>query len=665
MIPGHLLLNKMWKLIKNHKWQILGLSLVLMLGLFYNIHQAHAFVMDVAAVQLDALDFIDNTVLRWISFIFLITGESVALLGISSHLLDWASALPVGLDNPLVQEGWQFISGLTNITFILILIFIAFSYILKLDNSGVKKALPRLIIIAILINFSKLFVGMAVDIGWVVQNSFKYTFFQNGDLSTAAVQPLISSAGSILGVLGTLLGGYLVLAVIPYANVWALVALGTAFFAVAGTQVVNGSLSQAIIVVVLNFVMGGVFFIYSALFLVRTVVIWLLTIVSPLAFAASILPQTKKFFDQWVKMLVQWIFLGVVMFFLMGLGIKLFNIVIKIPSGGTILGDGNLFNIFYKYFFLLVYLLVTLAAVKKFVPAGGEAIWSFGKSLITKNLPGVTTWAAKRSREFAQERMPEGVRKFAEGLSMVPPRGGRVGSFLSRNVTRGLVGEFGSGANRAIKQKLSQTEKSIENENVPGLLSRYHSAPDELTKTAILNTLIKKGKIDDAMNANDLQTKYGLDYTQANRTALKISDLDQRYKQAKARGIEDTIKSGLPYLGNVVSEAKPTFNTSKGRSETLGEAMARQVFSKIKTEDWANISKGALKNPICMEAILRTANANQISKILDTNPREAIEAIRDTITSLGGKKWLDTPGNTNLNKYFATGAGALNYGLNF
>ncbi len=147
------------------KEKLILLACLLFGGLFLTVKAADAALFDWPDMALNALDFVDNTVLHWLLYLFWLAAGSGTLLLISSRLLDWSSALPVHLDNVLVNFGWHYVAGLVNMFFILILIVIAFSYILKIESFGMKKALPRLLILAVLVNFSLLFVKIFSDAG--------------------------------------------------------------------------------------------------------------------------------------------------------------------------------------------------------------------------------------------------------------------------------------------------------------------------------------------------------------------------------------------------------------------------------------------------------------------------------------------------------------------
>ncbi len=65
---------------------------------------------------------------------------------------------------PVIHVGWKIMRDLANITFIFILLYLAIATILQLDEHGVKHSLSRLIIAAVLINFSLLFTKVVIDI---------------------------------------------------------------------------------------------------------------------------------------------------------------------------------------------------------------------------------------------------------------------------------------------------------------------------------------------------------------------------------------------------------------------------------------------------------------------------------------------------------------------
>lgn len=76
------------------------------------------------------------------------------------------------VDSPVVIKGWVIVRDICNMFFILMLLVIAFGTILHIDNYAIKKSLPKLIVAAILINFSKTICGIAIDAASVVMLTF-------------------------------------------------------------------------------------------------------------------------------------------------------------------------------------------------------------------------------------------------------------------------------------------------------------------------------------------------------------------------------------------------------------------------------------------------------------------------------------------------------------
>lgn len=664
----------------SQKKKLVLFTCLVFLGLFIVPQAIHADmfgITDIAGIQLDALDFIDNSVMRYLVLAVLLAIESVTFLNISANLLDFTSRLPVTLnDNALVNAGWHFTSGLANLSFILIFVAIALAYVFKLETFGMKKALPRLIIIALLVNFSLLFVKMLSDIGWIFQNSFSAVFFkESGSFAAAAANALTESNVHLITTIVGVLFGYIAVSVVPYINAIALIGitglvLGTGGLGGSVGGLLTSTISQTVLMIIINFAIGLIFFIFAALFLIRIAAIWLLAIFAPLAFISFILPNTKKYFDQWMKALLQWILLGVVVFFLMGLGLMLFGLVA--PGGQESLVPGQFFDVFYKYIFLLIYMIVVFITSRKLVPIGTQMIWGLGEKTV-KNVPGWGAWAGQKAGEWGRKRLPEGVRKWGEKEAMVAtPREARGAAALFYTTRRRLGAALGPGAVATEKQRIAQIEESIKKEEgLPSILKRYRDAKDDPTRIAVINTLIKRQKIDDAMDVKAMAQKYGISPLSAQGLALDPREIDAKYQKAKSWGVEDVMTGGLLQFPRIKSSVTQLpHNPATGKPETLGEAMGRQILGKMKkADDWKNISKGVLSDSDAMEAILKTATGSQLGQILETHQIDAANAIRNSITTLAQKdgygtnvqKWLKE--RTRLQQYFITGAGAMNYGI--
>ena len=374
-----------FKMFKKNKKLILCLVLIFS-GILFFSHTANAqpYVWDYANAIEGFLDIGDSIYEIIIKLTLAIILSTIYVL-LTAALLQWAIGLPVYLNSPVVLAGWTFIQGVVNLFLVLSLIFIAIAYILKLENFPVKKLLPKLLIVMLLVNFSMLLVGIITDVSQFFMNTFLQAF--GTSFIDLALIPLKESLVSVILGMSSLVVLYMGLV----ATVYGVIPLLIAIVISAVTGVLSGSLFQTVLFVVFNFVLGSIFGLYFILFLTRIIALWLLAIFSPLAFFCLIFPQTKKWWDKWLHALVQWAFVGVVALFLLGLISSMFNQVFQDrPSAITIGGLGVVSGFFitdslYNYLFMAIFLGVAWHITKNYMPAGASA----GLAMLTPYIPKI------------------------------------------------------------------------------------------------------------------------------------------------------------------------------------------------------------------------------------------------------------------------------------
>lgn len=74
--------------------------------------------------------------------------------------------------NPVVKAGWAIVRDTVNMFFVVILIIIAFGTIFGAEKFKWQQQVPRLLIFAIVINFSKTLCGIMIDFGQVIMLTF-------------------------------------------------------------------------------------------------------------------------------------------------------------------------------------------------------------------------------------------------------------------------------------------------------------------------------------------------------------------------------------------------------------------------------------------------------------------------------------------------------------
>jgi len=165
----------------------------------------------------------------------------------------------------IVETGWKIIRDLVNMFFIVVLLVSAFATIIGYDSSSFnyKNVLPKLLLMAVLINFSKTLIQLLIDFSQVVMLTFVNAF-------------QAAAAGNFI-------------------NAFRLTELT---HLAEGGQASSMSLVQIIVSYMLaNFMMAiilGLMIILTAYLAFRIVGLWLALIFSPFALFASALPGRIK-----------------------------------------------------------------------------------------------------------------------------------------------------------------------------------------------------------------------------------------------------------------------------------------------------------------------------------------------------------------------------------
>ena len=177
-------------------------------------------------------------------------------------------------------EAWSAMRNIANIAFVIAFMVIIFSQITSygIDNYGIKKILPRLIIAAILVNVSYYICQIAVDISNILGYSLKG--FLAGLAPSSTVHPGWGSGSNWVSTSADILGA----AAIAWASL--------------------GILIPAVLAAIVSLVM--ILFLLTA----RQALIILLIVISPLAFVAFLLPNTNDWYKKWQKA-----FIGMLMLF--------------------------------------------------------------------------------------------------------------------------------------------------------------------------------------------------------------------------------------------------------------------------------------------------------------------------------------------------------------
>lgn len=215
-----------------------------------------------------------------------------------------------------MYQAWSTFRNIGNILFVIALLFVIFSQVtgIGIDNYGIKRILPKLIVTAIIVNFSYIICGLLVDLSNIIGDSIKNIF--EGVQFTAGDKP---SDG--LGPVGIIT--FLVTAI----SAGAAAAAGVT---VAGSVIAGGGL-LTILVPILTFLASAVIAGFFAMLMlgVRQALVIIMIVISPIAFVLYAIPNTNPLFKKWFALFRGLLMLYPVYCFMVGAGYMASKLIIK------------------------------------------------------------------------------------------------------------------------------------------------------------------------------------------------------------------------------------------------------------------------------------------------------------------------------------------------
>jgi len=196
-----------------------------------------------------------------------------------------------------IEKGWIVIRDLANMFFILVFLIIAFATILRVESYNYKKHLPKLLIMAVFINFSKTIAGLIIDFGQIAMITFVNGFKDIG-------------AGNLIHMLG----------------------LTEILQLKEGADISDWSILAAYLLALLYIIVALVVIVaILAVLVMRMVMLWIYVVLSPLAFLLAAFPGGKKYSSMWWSNFSKEVIVGPVLAFFIWLSF----VTVSITTGGN------------------------------------------------------------------------------------------------------------------------------------------------------------------------------------------------------------------------------------------------------------------------------------------------------------------------------------------
>ncbi len=464
------------------------------------------------------------------------------------------------ISSEFVQTGFRVTLDIANLGFVLAIIIIAFTTILRLSGYNTKQLLRNLIIAAVLVNFSFLIAGAVIDASNVFGNFFLGASSPNGDIikfgdnlaNSLSIQRILDvkpapgneKAGALLKFGGNFLA---------------------AFASLAAT-------------VIFGIVLVITFFAIAVMLLIRYVWISFLLIVMPLAWLSFTIPTFSGQFSNWWKKFIHWnIFYPIVTLFLylgvessQKMGAFIQNSTLN-DAAGPLAAGANLSSL-------------APSTIAVFIQIFLQVALMFG-GLYAANQLGVT--GATKALELAtgaKDRILGGAKRAGRAVGgvtagpAIAAGGAGLASLGARVLNAPLInripGAKGAAANlssvataskvAAANQKLDITKKQKEelgkdtNEALLIKFNAYQADPGK--RAALANEVAKRGLVD----------------------KVDQERLDSYFEDAKRLGVTKDIEENVPHLAYKVADYDKTFEEAQKRNPAVTKASLPPNSSQFK-----------------------------------------------------------------------------------
>lgn len=399
------------------------------------------------------------------------------------------------VQNEAVVRAWRMVRDFVNLGFVLAIVVIAIGFILRLQTYGSSKTLSRLIIAAILVNFSLVIAGLFIDVSALITG----TFLERFNLRNIATN-LMSSTGFshmwlpdpnrpfLIRAVGFLMRFH------PYVD------------AIATANVVTKGILTSMFSIMMIATLGALII----MLLIRTARLWFLLVLAPVAWFSWIFPALEKNWHKWWDEFLRWTFFAPIVVFFLALSLSILGpsespttpppttsfwgraIAVFQSVWREAIQSTESVNALAARFFLAITLIIfsmMMANQLSITFADTGLKWARGIAV----WPGLTAWRAgarEGSRRFATGRMGQWVKDRTAGM----PFG--LGGISRKIGEMQKVGEKETEAARAELEVLRRNPDRLANiANGAGVTGKLLTEPYRLAALQLLGEENELGRI--------------------------------------------------------------------------------------------------------------------------------------------------------------------------
>lgn len=352
---------------------------------------------------------------------------SAIFLNLASQIFDQSAKVSLSYQTysskhaVAVYEAWKAARNFVNMLFIFMILVIALSFILQIKDYGSQQVLIRLVMIAILINFSFFITQQVINFSNSAAMYFKNGILNSvnegkpeneqmgiGDFFVEKLKPQILFSGYKadmkldIGSQNPELAGKIKETLTDNPDI-------------SWLSIVITSIGGVIIILYAAFI----FFAAAILFVLRTIVLWILMALAPFAFAAEIFPASRGSFAKWRGRLWNEIMFPPLMMFMFYFTAKILskNFLETYVSQGqarTSFGNSAIFNYYLvlQYVFILMLLSFCVFFARSYGATGAQWVskqenWLKNKAKNIGKTP--INWTGRAIRRGAAGHIAESI----------------------------------------------------------------------------------------------------------------------------------------------------------------------------------------------------------------------------------------------------------------
>jgi len=476
---------------------------------------------------------------------------------IAATLLEFTFSIEKFTDVAVVKAGWQITRDICNIGFVLILLVLSFDSILQTGNYQIKTILPRLVIAALLINFSLVFCGIIIDFSQIITH-----FFYEAAVGNNAA-----------GLSGQLAGALNIQSVYKETPGWG----GEIKKAGTPTNIIIGIIFGTAILLIAAFTLAAA----AVFFIVRMVNLWLLMILAPLAWVAMIVPNAPEigsYWNKWWGEFLKWSFFAPVYMFFVYLAILIASTApitsdsAAAAAQNNILIDnavtgffGNGIYAILQYITIVLLLIGGLKYAQKSGIVGAKTIIDWGKQ--------ARDWSKNKSLDWTKIRAQRALYGTAGGVNTLSSKFLDTTGLSKTKFFGKATGRQRATAQQYRKENLERAKNTISEKAYGKLLG-------SMQESDVFRQIDKERGVRRLMAAEEAN-KRGLLTKATCDTATAKSALETFKKDPISYKTDiDTLKQLRPDI--LLDDKKDQSNVIKELKEAIKDGIVSGSFNKIK-----------------------------------------------------------------------------------